>query len=69
MKTHKWAIWGVGLVMGSLLGYGYWYYIGCASGSCPITSSPVNSTAYGAVLGFLTVNLFMPTKHGQIKGK
>jgi hypothetical protein len=38
---------------GSLLGFGYYYFIGCTSGTCPITSNPWNSTAYGAVMGAL----------------
>jgi len=39
------------IVVGAILGYAYYYYIGCVSGSCPITSNPYISTFYGAVLG------------------
>ncbi|MCI0751577.1 MAG: DUF6132 family protein [Flammeovirgaceae bacterium] len=39
-------------------GYLYWYFVGCNSGSCAITSSPVNSTLYGAVIGGIIFNLF-----------
>lgn len=39
------------VVLGGLLGYGYYYYIGCYSGSCPITGNPFISTMYGALLG------------------
>ena len=38
---------------GALLGYGYYYFIGCQSGTCPITSNPYISTAYGTILGVL----------------
>lgn len=38
---------------GAILGYAYYYFIGCNSGSCPITSSPYISTVYGAAVGFL----------------
>ncbi|MCK6620928.1 MAG: hypothetical protein HUU32_06205 [Calditrichaceae bacterium] len=38
---------------GALLGFGYYYFIGCNTGTCPITSSPYISTAYGAVMGVL----------------
>lgn len=69
MKLHKWILLTGGLAMGSVLGYGYWYYIGCLSGTCPITASPVNSTLYGAVLGILIANLFLPTSHDPAKGK
>ncbi len=38
---------------GALLGFSYYYFIGCNSGSCAITSRPINSTAYGALMGFV----------------
>ena len=34
-------------------GYLYYRFIGCASGTCPITSNPWSSTVYGAVLVLL----------------
>ncbi len=47
-------IWKIGvIVLGGLLGYGYYYYIGCRSGVCPITSNPWISTGYGALIGFV----------------
>lgn len=33
------------------LGYTYYYFAGCETGTCPITSNPVASTAYAAALG------------------
>ena len=42
-----------GGILGSAGGYLYWYYIGCSSGTCPITSSPVISTIWGALMGGL----------------
>jgi len=44
---------GIGIGIGALLGFGYYYFIGCNTGSCPITSSPYISTAYGAVFGLV----------------
>ncbi len=38
---------------GAVLGYLYYYYIGCNSGHCPISSDPLISTVYGGVLGLL----------------
>jgi len=38
---------------GASLGYAYYYFIGCTSGSCPITSNPWISTIYGGVAGFI----------------
>ena len=37
----------IGLVIGAVGGFLYWKYVGCTSGTCPITSSPVNSTLWG----------------------
>lgn len=37
--------------LGGVLGYAYYYFIGCNSGTCAITSSPYVSTIYGAVIG------------------
>jgi hypothetical protein len=42
-------------VAGALAGFAYYHYIGCASGTCPITGNPYISTAYGALLGYLLV--------------
>ena len=47
-----------GSIIGGLLGYLYYYFIGCTSGTCAITSKPINSTIYGAILGGLIVSLF-----------
>jgi hypothetical protein len=43
-------------VIGAAAGYAYYYYIGCMSGTCPITSNPYISTLYGTVAGILLVN-------------
>ena len=41
------------VITGALIGFGYYYFVGCKSGACPITGSPYISTLYGAVTGFL----------------
>lgn len=48
----------IGVIIGSVGGYLYYHFIGCVTGSCPITSQPVNSTLYGALMGGLLVNSF-----------
>ena len=40
-----------GVSIGAVLGYAYYYFVGCQSGTCPITSNPINSTLYGALMG------------------
>jgi hypothetical protein len=42
----------IGLVLGAIAGYAYWHYVGCLSGTCPISSVWYISTAYGALLGY-----------------
>lgn len=48
----------IGAVLGAVAGYMYWNFIGCTSGTCAITSKPVNSTSYGALLGGLLLGMF-----------
>lgn len=48
----------IGMTVGAVSGYGYYYFIGCASGTCPITSHPFNSTVYGALMGALLFTSF-----------
>ena len=48
----------IGLVVGALGGFLYYYFIGCQSGTCPITSNPYISIAYGALIGYLLFDLF-----------
>lgn len=44
------------LVIGGLAGFGYYYFVGCNSGTCSITSSPYMSTFWGAMMGFFLVS-------------
>lgn len=54
LKTISWTI--IGLIIGAAGGFAYYYYVGCASGSCPITSNPWISTLYGSGMGALAFN-------------
>jgi hypothetical protein len=49
----------LGIILGGALGFAYYYFIGCKSGTCGITSNPINSTLYGVILGVLWT---FPTK-------
>ncbi|SHF33656.1 hypothetical protein SAMN05444405_10795 [Bacteroides luti] len=55
--TQYWLVL-LGVVIGALGGYLYWLFIGCSSGSCPITSSPLLSSLWGAVMGGLLFSIF-----------
>ena len=60
---HKLTI--IGIALGAMGGYLYYYFVGCASGTCAITSQPVNSTLYGALMGGLLFNMFKKEKIKQ----
>jgi len=53
-------------VVGAVGGYLYYYFVGCVSGACAITSNPYISTVYGGVLGVLIGYIVTP---GQKKEK
>jgi xanthine/uracil permease len=60
IKKHFLTI--IGILIGSLGGYAYYFFVGCASGTCAITSNPVNSTLYGAMMGGLLFSAFKKSK-------
>jgi hypothetical protein len=41
------------IIVGAAAGFAYYKFVGCRSGTCPITANPYISTVYGAVLGYL----------------
>jgi hypothetical protein len=55
-KQHKVKIISLGL--GAVAGFLYWRFIGCASGTCPITSKWYTSSAYGMLFGWLFSDFF-----------
>lgn len=55
MRKNKFAL--IMLIPGAIGGYLYWRYIGCTTGSCPITSVWYTSSMYGVILGFVLGNL------------
>lgn len=52
----------IGILLGSIAGFMYWKFIGCANGTCMITSKPLNSSLYGALMGFLLLGMFKKEK-------
>jgi hypothetical protein len=62
LKKHYLKI--IGMIFGSFAGYAYYHFVGCNSGACPITSNPYISVIYGAVLGYLLIDMFKKKAHG-----
>ncbi len=60
----------IGLLVGATGGYLYYYFIGCNTGSCPITSNPNVSILWGAVIGYLLFDMLVPSsKKKNYSGK
>ena len=57
----------IGIAAGAISGFLYWKLVGCKSGTCSITSNPLNSTVYGAVMGGLLFSMFQPETPKQPK--
>lgn len=49
----------LGVIVGIAGGFLYWRFIGCTTGTCPITSSPLNSSIWGAIMGGLLFSIFL----------
>jgi uncharacterized protein YcfJ len=55
---RKYQLTIIGIILGAIGGYLYYHFVGCNSGTCAITSKPINSSLYGALMGGLTGNIF-----------
>jgi len=58
-RSTKYLIIGISIAIGLIAGFLYWRFVGCKSGSCPITSNWHSSVLIGGVIGYLagdTVN-------------
>ena len=56
-----------GVIIGSIAGYLYYHFVGCSSGSCAITSNPINSVLYGALMGYHIFTIIKKNKKTQEK--
>lgn len=67
LKTffNKYKLTIVGVLIGAIGGCLYYHFVGCNSGTCPITSKPINSTLYGALMGGMVLNIFKKEKNIQ----
>ena len=65
MEKYKLKIWAVkyrdyfnGDLVGAIIGYFYWKFVGCSSGHCRISSKPMNSMLYFGISGALLTSAF-----------
>ena len=54
----KWIRPALFILGGALVGLAYYYFVGCTTGSCAITSNPVNSMIYMGLIGWLISGVF-----------
>lgn len=47
----------ISIVTGGIVGFLYWKFVGCSSGTCPIKSVWYFSTLWGMVAGYLVGDL------------
>lgn len=54
----SWKFWKpfLAVFIGVLAGFFYYHFIGCRSGSCPITGNPYMSMLWGGLMGLFLVN-------------
>ncbi len=50
-KTQRGIRAVVGISLGAAAGFAFYSFSGCSTGACPITSNPVMSVAWGALIG------------------
>jgi hypothetical protein len=63
--VKKYQLTIIGVFLGAIGGYLYYHFVGCNSGTCAITSKPVNSTLYGALMGGVLLSIFKKEKKIQ----
>jgi hypothetical protein len=46
----------LGLLIGGILGFAWYYFVGCTSSGCSITSDPYRMTGFGMLFGALLLS-------------
>lgn len=59
---RTWSLPLAGAVLGAIAGHLWYANVGCANGTCAITSSPWGSAVYGALLGGALLNFLAPAR-------
>jgi len=51
--SQKWFRGAMGMIAGAIVGLLYWKFVGCQSGTCPLTSNPYKSVILFSFMGAL----------------
>jgi phage shock protein E len=54
-----------GALLGAIGGYCYYHFVGCVTGTCMITSKPLNSTIYFGFMGALFFSIYKKKPDGN----
>ena len=57
-KIKKWLKPVLFTAGGALVGLAYYYFVGCSTGACPLTSNPFITMAYMGFIGLLLSGVF-----------
>jgi ABC-type uncharacterized transport system permease subunit len=55
-----------GILCGGSVGFLYQWLVGCRTGACPLTATPLRAVLYGAVVGLLFALSRYPKKAASI---
>jgi len=66
IRLLPWWPWIASVLLGGLVGFGYWYYWGCA-GQCGLRSNPWLMTGYGVLLGITMYDLIRSFRNRKTK--
>ncbi|RLC52727.1 MAG: hypothetical protein DRZ79_00740 [Candidatus Cloacimonadota bacterium] len=56
-------------VIGGIIGFLYYKFVGCRSGTCPLTSNLWTSTIFGAIIGYLLLSSLVDKHFKKIENK
>ncbi|MEN8137876.1 MAG: hypothetical protein ABFR62_05550 [Bacteroidota bacterium] len=60
MEKERWTRIRTGIIVGAIGGYLYYYFYGCNSGACHVSSSPILSPLFGMAVGALVWDSLNP---------
>jgi hypothetical protein len=62
---HKYGL--IILIPGIIAGFLYWKYVGCLSGTCPITSNWHSMVLFGGLIGYFIGDTIDDRIHKKVK--